>query len=173
MDDSKQISIGFNKLMLSLYFLGSLAFVAIGVLFMIKGEFGLVVLGSFSVLFFGAAGLSVGIKALGSKPAIQIGQKGIVDNGSGVSAGFIPWNDIISIRTSNMATHQFLYIQTKDNLAYINKQKNFLKRYMMRLNERYFGGGITIPTKPLEKPGNEVYEALQNALSEYHSHTTA
>lgn len=59
------------------------------------------VVGWASVIFFGLCGIVGLTKLLDKKPALQFTKMGVIDNASGVSAGLIPWSDILVRRFMN------------------------------------------------------------------------
>lgn len=104
------IEIPLSKGKLVLMFAGSLLFVAAGFWFIKAPETFtetifkpsptlIIILGYASIIFFGLCAVFIFRKLFDTKAGVVIDDKGIHDNSSGVSAGFIPWSDISNIST--------------------------------------------------------------------------
>ena len=131
-----------------LLFLGSIAFVAIGVwmLTLPPGEVG--TKGTISawicIPFFGTTGVFALTRLFSKKPALIIDQSGITDNASGLSAGFIPWSDITGAGIATFQKQKFLGISLRNPQDYLEKA-SLLKRLLMKSNSSWVGYIVNIP----------------------------
>jgi hypothetical protein len=55
----------------------------------------------------------------------------VFDNTSAVSAGLVPWTDVLEIRETKVANQTFINLVVKNPQEYINKQKNGIKRKLI------------------------------------------
>ncbi|WP_078119463.1 STM3941 family protein [Thiosocius teredinicola] len=118
------------------------------------------------VLFFGlctAYGLR---KMFDTTPGMVIDDKGIVDNSSGVSAGFIPWSDVIGFKVTTMHNQRFLSIEVQNPEKYI-EQASGLKRRVVAMNAKFFGGPIHISSNTLKIRFDDLVERVLEAHATY------
>jgi hypothetical protein len=158
-----------------LLFFGVL-FVAVGVWFVISPEkfvFFLVkspkiifAAGCASIFFFGFVGFSILKKLLKNEPALIISKDGITDNSGGVSAGFISWSDIVTIKETVVANQRFINLIVKNPQQYIDRQTSAFKRKIMQKNHDIFGTGIWISTNTLKISYRELKKILEERVSE-------
>lgn len=150
-DPHRELRIPASRLKLVGTLLGALAFVALGVLMMIvemrQGLFakfmGLVTIG-----FFGAVAVSVLKHLVFLGPAVVINAKGIVDNSSGVSVGFVAWDEIEEIREYTVQNQTFLGIELKDVNKVLARQPKW-KRSVIRANLKLGAAPVNIPQSVL------------------------
>lgn len=122
-----------------------------------------------SVLFFGFAIFYYSKKLASNKPGLIIDDDGIIDNSSAVSAGRIPWTDIINITTAKVFRQEFLVLIVANPNEYIGRQTKILKRKGMQYNFRKYGSplvisanGLTCNTKELKILLTEKLTRLKN-----------
>lgn len=130
---------------------GALAFVGLGVLMMItESRHGLFakLIGLVCVGFFGAVAVSVLKHLLTLGSAVIINAKGIVDNSSGVSVGFIAWDEIAEIREYTVQNQTFLGIELKDVNKVLARQPKW-KRRVIRANLKLGAAPVNIPQSVL------------------------
>ncbi|HEY6241680.1 MAG TPA: STM3941 family protein, partial [Burkholderiales bacterium] len=82
------------------------------------------------------------------KPALIIDEKGITDNASGMSVGFVPWDDITGTGIAVFRKRRFLGISVRNPEEYLAKAGR-LKRMLMKANQRALGCVINIPQATL------------------------
>jgi hypothetical protein len=116
--------------------------------------------------FFGLCGLNAFFKLFERAPGLIIDAQGIVDNSSGVSAGRIPWSDIQGFRTMTVQGQRFLTIDVKDPDKYVQRAP-FLKRQLVGLNAKYFGGPIQISANALKINFDELLKVATDSLEKY------
>src|SRR5690242_9163982 len=86
-----------SRVKMLLLTLGAAAFVALGVFILQLGSSDDRWIGFASIGFFGLC-LGIGISKLARRtPALIIHSSGLFDNGSALSAGFLPWDEIESV----------------------------------------------------------------------------
>jgi len=90
------------------------------------------IIGAIGCLFFGYTTLVVFMFIIMQKPALMIDDKGLTDKSSGMSAGFIPYNQIKVV--SNRCP--YIVVHLKDPEAFLNKEP-FYKRKYRRINKKY------------------------------------
>ncbi|MGQ2984741.1 STM3941 family protein [Flavobacterium sp.] len=123
---------------------------------------------AFSAIIMGAVGLIFFIiKIFDKKPGLVIDSKGITDNASGVSAGFIPWEDIRHIYTTQVMSEKFVLIGVSDPEKYINRQTNFLKRKAMSFNNKTYGSPISITSNGLKADQDELLTTLNEMWGKF------
>ena len=79
--------------------LGSFGFVLVGVVLIAQGSLWSILIGSLAVVVFGFFGI-VGIRLL-ARPALAVDDAGIHDSTSGLSIGFIPWEQALGFRPTS------------------------------------------------------------------------
>lgn len=148
---SNELVIPPSRLKLLGTLLGALGFVALGLLLMfVDMREGLLakLIGLVCVAFFGAVALSALKHLLSLGPAIVINAKGIVDNSSGVSVGFIAWDEIAEVREYTFQNQTFLGITLKDAATVIARQPRW-KRTAIRANLKLGAAPVNIPQSVL------------------------
>ncbi len=168
-----KIEIPLSKFKMVVLLLGSLLFVALGILMLLNAErmqtqtFGPIWVMGFGVLgtlFFGAIAISVARKLFSKKAGLIIDAKGISDNSSGVSAGFIPWEAILGIRTVQVMTTKFLLIDIKEPNMYLKKMRG-MKLQAMRANFKKYGTPISISSAALKYDFRQLEQLLIEQFS--------
>lgn len=117
---------------------------------------GSIVMGLAGMIFFT-------LKMFDKKPGLIIDSKGITDNASGVSAGFIPWEDIRQIYTTQVMSEKFVMIGVSNPEKYIDRQTKFLKRKAMTFNYKAYGSPISLTVSAL-KANHDSLLATLNAF---------
>ncbi len=121
-----------------------------------------------AIVFFGFLGLVIIRKLFQNIPGVIINYRGITDNASGISAGFIPWGEIIRIEEYTIGPNKFASIYVQDPEKYITKG-NFIKRLTNRGNYKMTGTPIHISSKSLQVD----FGKLMHNLQEYHKYYTS
>ena len=172
----EQVEIQLSKSKLTLMTIGSLAFVVIGIWFVFdparfisivcRSTTKIFISGLASILFFGFVGFSLFKKLFDKKPGLIISNKGIVDNSSGLSAGFIPWSDIKEIKETVFANQKFINLLVKNPKHYFDRQPSRLKRWLMERNYKWFGAAIGISANGLNYNYDELKVLIQTRFKE-------
>ncbi|MGI4751619.1 MAG: STM3941 family protein, partial [Janthinobacterium lividum] len=171
---TEQVEIPLSKSKMTVLLIGSTAFVAIGLWFVISppilqnGFFSnpalILVSGIASILFFGFCGFILLKKLQDNNVGLIIDKTGITDNASGISAGHIPWSDINEIKTSQVMNQKFLMILVSNPDTYINRQTSTIKRKAAEMNYKSYGLPISISANTLKCNFNHLKNTLQDQL---------
>jgi hypothetical protein len=122
--------------------------------------------GCAGILFFGFLGLTILKILMKNGPGLIISEEGITDHSSGVSAGFIPWSDIIGVKEQVVANQRFINLVVKNPQEYIDRQGSAFKRKIMQKNHDIFGTGIGISSNTLKIDYRELKKILEERLLE-------
>lgn len=170
-----KIEIPLSKKKLSIAFAGSLGFVIAGVWFVIKrptsnalllsNSTTVFVTGVITILFFGLCTIYYLLKLRDNTPGLIINDQGITDNSSGTSAGFIPWKDILDIKTITMRNVNTIGLEVVNPEKYIDRQKSFIKRMIMQANYKIFDSPIYISSVGLKCTSDELYQWIMHAFN--------
>jgi hypothetical protein len=170
-----QIEIPLSKKKLIKMLIGSIAFVAAGLWFLIKPPtisnpfFGnpttIFLIGLAAILFFGLISVYFIRKLQDNKPGLIITSTGLIDNSSGVSAGQILWTDIENISVIEMHRQKLIMLEVNDPQSYIDKQTSSFKRKVMQMNFNMYGTPLSITSNALEINFEELLNILNNHLN--------
>ena len=177
-EDQKIIELSKAKLILTIA--GALLFVAAGTWFVLApGDGSLmtemrrfaapVVFRALGIaaLLFGAAGAVYGVRKLfDGKPGLILSSAGLVDNSSGVAAGFIPWSEITGMGIFQMHRQRMLVLTVADPEKYIGRG-NPLQRMLNRANAGMVGSPIAISSNALRIPFDELQAEIAAYLARY------
>ncbi|MFK8046561.1 MAG: STM3941 family protein [Crocinitomicaceae bacterium] len=98
--------------------------------------------------------------ALKNKPAIKLTEELLIDN---VNRKRIKWIDIEEIGGLNISRgNMYIPIEITNRQEYLNNEKSWFNRAIMRLNSRFFKGSFAIHPNPLVCDNNELLLNLQN-----------
>jgi hypothetical protein len=177
MTQTEQIEIPLSKKKILLLLFGAIAFVVIGVLFLInpsifissivRNTTMIFIAGLASVLFFGLCAIVAFRKLFDKKVGLVINREGIIDNSSGVSAGVVLWSDIKKIETCSVAGQKFLMIIVTNPQDYIDKVTSPLKRKAMAMNYKTYGSPISISANSLQTNFDRLHNLLTEKMKEY------
>ncbi len=125
-----------------------------------------VLVGLAAIVFFGFTLLfALGRLLFFWRPIFEVGPEGILDRASAGSVGFVPWEEVKGVRPGTISGQRFLAIRVKDEQALLERQ-NLVKRFLMRLNRRYFTGAIVnVPLNALAIPEEELLAEIKPHLS--------
>jgi hypothetical protein len=171
-DVNHTIEIPISKGKLALLLAGAILFVAAGVWFIKEPETFtrtsfkpspvlITTIGYASVIFFGICAIFIFRKLFDTKAGIILDDKGIHDNSSGVSAGFIPWSDITNISTIEVSRQKLIMIEVSNPDDYINRQTNFIAKKAAAINHKMYGSPISITATSLKYGFDDLYYTLR------------
>lgn len=182
MDSTDETIIALSKAKLGLLVLGSCAFVAAGAwmlsldaarvssgrsfasffnnVWLVRG------LGLAAVVFFGLAGLFGVKKLFDRKPGLVLNASGVVDNASGVAAGFIPWSEIVGASVFQVHDNKMLIIHVADSRKYTDRG-GALRRAFNRAGVKMSGGPISIPSSTLQISFPELISLFERYRQKY------
>ena len=174
--DEKTIELSRTKIGLAI--LGSCAFVAVGVWLLsldaesIRSGSGFRLffnspmiaygLGFASIVIFGLLGLFAFRKLFDKRPGLVFNDSGIVDNASAVSAGFIPWSEVVGSHIFEMQRQKMLIVMVTDPQKYVDRG-NALKRKLNQANYKMCGSPVAISSNALKINFSE----LRSLFDEY------
>ena len=169
------IEIALSKKKIFFMLMGALAFVAIGLWFVISpptisnsywgNPTKIAIAGYASIVFFGLCAFVLIKKLPDNKPGLIIDQTGLTDNSSGVSAGQILWSDIENISIIEIHSQKLIMLQVKNPQDYIDKQTSSFKRKMMQLNYKMYGTPLSITSNGLKISFDELLSTLTDKLN--------
>lgn len=169
-----RIEIPLSKKKIILMLVGSIAFVMIGLWFVIAPPtisnpfFGnptrLLILGIVAILFFGVLAVFFARKLRDSKPGLVISDLGLTDNSSGVSAGLILWSDIVDLSVIEIQQQKLIMLVVKNPQEYIDRQKSGFKRKLMQMNHNMYGTPLSITSNSLQIKFDELLNILSDRL---------
>ena len=165
MQTADETIIELSKTKLVLLVLGSCAFVAAGAWLLSFNaaeirhgrSFGffynnpLVVYGAglAAILFFGLCGLYGLKKLFDKKPGLVLNSSGIVDNASGVAAGFIPWSEVTGASIYEIQKQKMLIVGVRSPQRYLDRG-GALKRAFNKANSKMVGSPVAISAAALK-----------------------
>jgi len=123
-------------------------------------------IGLASIVVFGVCGV-FGIKQLFDKKAgLVFNSFGVFDNSSAVSAGLIPWSEIVGAEIVKIHTEQFLIIKVRDPGKYIARG-GALKQAFNKANYKMGGSPIAITSIALKIKLSEVLALFHEYKQKY------
>ncbi|MFZ6874971.1 STM3941 family protein [Undibacterium sp. Di27W] len=123
-------------------------------------------LGIVMILFFGFCAV-VGIKKLlDKKPGLVLNSAGILDNSSGVAAGFVPWSEITGFSIFEMQSQKMLVISLREPGPYI-MAGGVIQRLLNKMNYKLCGSPVVISANSLKLNFDELLEISQSYLRKY------
>lgn len=156
--------------------LGALAFVAIGLWFVIApptiensywgNPVKLAIAGYASILFFGLCAFYLIRKLPDTKPGLIIDHEGLTDNSSGLSAGRVLWSDIVNLSVIQIHKQKLIMLHVKNPQEYIGRQTSLFKRKSMELNYKMYGTPLSITANGLQTSFEDLLTILTDKLKE-------
>lgn len=90
------------------------------------------------------------------RPVFEIGPEGILDRASGMSVGFVPWEEVKDVRPATFQGQHTVAIRIKNERKLLERQ-NPVKRLLIKINRRYFGAApIHVPLNALAMSQEEL-----------------
>jgi hypothetical protein len=166
-----------SKTKVVLMIVGSFAFVAVGTFFLLNAESVAKDLpiddpwftrgvGMASIVLFSLTGI-LGLRKLSDKkPGLVLNSSGIIDNSSGVAAGFIPWSEITGAEIFEMHRQKILIIKVKSPQTYIDRG-NALRRAANKMNAKMGGSPIAITSSTLKIAFPELLSTFEHYHQKY------
>lgn len=169
-----EIPLSKSKLILMLS--GALAFVAIGLWFVIApptidnsywgSPVKIAIAGYASIIFFGLCAFYLIRKLPDTKPGLIVDNEGLTDNSSGLSAGHILWSDIVNISVVEIHKQKLIMLHVKNPQDYIDRQTSLFKRKSMELNYKMYGTPLSITSNGLQTSFENLLTVLTDKLQE-------
>lgn len=115
------------------------------------------------MVFFSLTGV-VGIRKLfDKKPGLVLNSAGIIDNSSGLAAGFIPWSEITGAEIYEVRRQKMLIIKVRNPETFIQRG-NILQQAVVKINSRMSGSPIAITSNSLKIN----FAELLSTFEQYH-----
>lgn len=166
------IEIPVNKKKISLYLLGSIAFVAIGIWFVVappdteEGPLFIKGIGWASIVLFGLGIVIFVRKMLDKRPGLAITPEGLNYYYSMGNTMVVRWEDIIRFDVYEVNKQKLLMVQVKNPQDYVKSQTNALLRKLSEGNISMYGTPICIATNPLQIKLDDLVLLLETRLKE-------
>lgn len=171
----QRIEIPLSKQKIILLLSGSIAFVAVGLWFVLSppaientywgNPVKMVIAGYASILFFGLCSFLLIRKLPDNRPGLILDNSGLTDNSSGISAGQIAWTDVANISVIEIHKQKLIKIHVKNPQEYISKQTNAFKRKLMEMNNNMYGTPFSISANGLKISFDELLKVLTDKFN--------
>lgn len=112
-----------------------------------------------SIVFFGGGMIYPLARLTRKVPSLIIHSSGIFDNGSALASGFLTWEEIAGVKSTLIGKQRYLAISVKDTEVFLRRQ-SATKRFIMKINSKWFGAAIYISELNLSMPLNEVIASI-------------
>lgn len=122
--------------------------------------------GVVSIIFFGLCGIFGIKKTFDKKPGLVLSAAGILDNSSAVSAGFIPWSEIIGFDIFEIQNQKSLIVKIANPEKYI-EVGGPMKRALNKMNFKLCGSPIAITSNSLKIGFNELLDVCNMYFKKY------
>ncbi|MBC3873970.1 STM3941 family protein [Undibacterium flavidum] len=123
-------------------------------------------IGVVSIAFFGLCGLFGVKKIFDKKPGLILSAAGIFDNSSGVSAGLVPWSEILGFDIFEVQKQKTLIVKIAKPERYIERG-GFAKRALNRMNYKLCGSPIAITSNSLKIDFDELHNVCNAYFKKY------
>lgn len=156
-----------KKLGNMIYALGALMFVIFGLLFLFSSDIVAILIGLFSIAFFGW-GFIILIKRLFTNHSLLIvDEQGMTDHSSALALGFVPWEDIENVQLRHMLNQTFISVSVKDQEAYLAKMST-LQRNATKANLKMGYPLINITLNTSGKNPRTVYQEIEDQFGHFY-----
>ncbi|MFY7670789.1 STM3941 family protein [Tenacibaculum sp. MEBiC06402] len=176
---SDKIEIEISKTKTILLFIGALLFVVAGAVFILmperfinpifKSSTIITIVGISSVIFFGLCVIFISRKLFKTKIGLIIDENGITDNTNATNVGLINWEDIIQIRTLEIASTKIMMLDTNKPEKYIDRAKNGITKRILKANYNMYGSPISITSNSLNVKYDELEKIVHQAFEKHRS----
>ncbi|MDQ0478270.1 STM3941 family protein [Chryseobacterium sp. MDT2-18] len=178
---SQEFIIKLNRKKTSLILLGGIVLTIISVLFVLNPkkyksfiffrEEAILYTGIIGLIFFGIASIYIGYRLFTNQTGIIVNDRGIYDNTTLSSVGWINWEDITDIEIYKVPTGllmknsiSMVLVKVKEPDKYMMPFSSF-KRNILNLNYKNYGTPITINTNGLSYSSIELLNILTDRLN--------
>jgi hypothetical protein len=124
-------------------------------------------IGWISLIGFVLAAAVILVKLGKGLPGLTLDDRGLTDNASAFSAGFIPWSEIYGIEARSVTAKQrVLYVLLKDPEKYL-ATRNPLVKALLRLSQKLGPSPVAIPSVALAIGFDELVQLVSSYQSSY------
>lgn len=147
--------------------LGALVFVGLG---LVLGGIGtdeqlegflLVITTYIGVPFFSLCFAYLVYRLIVRQPALIVNQNGIYDNASGLSAGWIRWDEVERLQIILFGSQEMIGVAVHNEEAVLNRQR-WIKRFLMSRNRDLTGYIINIPMTSIPSSAEDLIEQMEH-----------
>lgn len=150
-----------------LYAFGALIFVILGLLFLFSSDFFAILIGLFSIIFFGWGFIILIKRIFTSHSLLIVDEQGMTDHSSALALGFVPWEDIENIQLRHMLNQTFISVSVKDQEAYLAKMST-LQRNATKANLKMGYPLINITLNTTGKNPRTVYQEIEDQFGHFY-----
>ncbi|MGB4811592.1 MAG: STM3941 family protein [Methylophilaceae bacterium] len=123
-------------------------------------------LGLVCMLFFAICGV-IGIKKLlEDKPGLIFNRKGIIDNASAVSAGLIPWSDILGFEVMKINHQKIIIVKLINPESYMDANDP-IKKWLIKVSHKMNGSPIAFSSNSLKINADAIIALCNEYLNKY------
>ncbi|MGX7775817.1 STM3941 family protein [Streptococcus pluranimalium] len=156
-----------KKLRNILYALEALMFVIFGLLFLFSSDFFAILIGLFSIIFFGWCFIILFKRIFTSYSLLIVDEQGMTDHSSALALGFVPWKDIENVQLRHMLNQTFISVSVKDQEAYLTKMST-LQRNATKANLKMGYPLINITLNTTGKNPKVIYQEIENKFGHFY-----
>jgi hypothetical protein len=117
-------------------------------------------IGLLCILVCGAAMIYPLVRLLRHTPTLIIHSSGVVDNGSALSVGFLPWHEIGRVEIVQFSSQRYLAIDVKNRETLLRAKSGF-KALILRFNSKISGATTHIASMNLSMPLEEIVSEIR------------
>ena len=117
-------------------------------------------IGLLCILVFGGAMIYPLVRLLRHTPTLIIHSSGVVDNGSALAVGFLPWHEMARVEIAQFGSQRYLAIGVKNRETLLRAQSG-LKGLILKFNSKAFGAATYISSMNLSMPLEEIVSAIR------------
>lgn len=114
------------------------------------------------IVFSGLCSILAVRKFFDKRPGLVLNSTGIIDNSSGIAAGFIPWSEITGAEIYKFQRQKMLIVKVRNPEEFIQRG-NLLKRITVRMSHKMCGSPIGITANTL----NINFDKLLSLFTQY------
>ena len=120
--------------------------------------------GLFNMVCFGLVGALMLRKLFDPSPGLVVDDRGLTDNTSAFSAGFVPWSDITGFEVRQIQRQRVLYVRLKDPEKYIARFSP-IRRKLFRASERLGASPVTLTSSSMAIGFDEMVKLVNQGLA--------
>lgn len=175
-ENTNEVAIPLSKKKLVLMLAGSLAFVAVGLWFVIappnfRNDFRAAragAAGGAGIVVFGLFAFFLARKLGDSQPGLVVSHRGFIDNVSATPAGEVLWDDVTGFDVMELQGQRFIVVLVRNPEQYIARQTSAFKRKLMSMNANMAGSPVSISANSLQIGFDELLALLIERLKAHH-----
>lgn len=103
--------------------------------------------------------------------ALQLTEKGILENSTKNSVGFIPWEEVSNIARKRSASQEFMIIELHDPQKWIDAEQRPLLKRSFKANLKIYGSPIIFAAVNFKIKPKEFYQLLNDRLAAFEATT--